>query len=93
MLTLQHYAFLNTYISQRDASFPSYEFEGPFSLLAQRIQVQQYETLSACLGREYFYEHESALIRATRGLVFLRSMSLEEFFSYSRELKDRAENG
>ena len=92
MLTLQHHSFMNTYISQKDASFPSYEYEGPFSLLAQRIQVEQYNTLATCLGRNYFYEHESALIRATRGLVFIRSMNLDEFFSYSRELMDRAES-
>lgn len=91
MLTLQHHSFMNTYISQSDASFPSYEFEGPFSLLAQKIQVEQYEQLAACLGRDFFYEHSSALVRATRGFVFIRSMSLEEFFSYSRDLKAQAE--
>jgi glucosamine-6-phosphate deaminase len=91
MLTLQHHSFMNTYISQRDASFPSHEFEGPFSLLAQKIQVEQYEQLSTCLGREFFYEHPSALVRATRGFVFIRSMSLDEFFSYSRDLKAQAE--
>ncbi len=80
MLTLQHHSFMNTYLSQRDASFPSYEFEGPFSLLAQKIQVEQYNTVSDCLGKEYFYEHESALVRATRGLVFLKVMTLDEIF-------------
>jgi glucosamine-6-phosphate deaminase len=92
MLTLQHSSFMNTYISQRDASFPSYEHNGPFSELSKRIQVQQYETLSTALGRDYFYEHPSALIRATRGFAFVRTMSLEEFYSSSRELKRRAEN-
>jgi glucosamine-6-phosphate deaminase len=92
MLTLQHYSFMNTYISQREASFPSHEHKGPFTELSQRIQVEQYEMLSTALGQEYFYEHESALIRATRGLAFVRTMGLEEFYSFSRDLKRRAEN-
>lgn len=92
MLTLQHYSFMNTYISQKEASFPSYEHKGPFSELAQKIQVQQYEMLSTALGRKYFYEHPSALIRATRGFAFIRIMGLGEFHSFSRELKRRAEN-
>jgi glucosamine-6-phosphate deaminase len=92
MLTLQHESFMNTYITQKDASFPSYEFDGPFSLLAQKIQVEQYEMLKTCLGRDYFYDHPSALIRATRGFVFVRSMGLDEFFRHSRELRKRAEN-
>ncbi len=92
MLTLQHEAFINTYISQRDASFPSYEFDGPFSQLAQKIQVEQYNMLTTCLGTEYFYEHDSALIRATRGLVFLRSMNQSEFYQHSRALRKMTEN-
>ena len=71
MMTLQHESFMHTYLSQKDASFPSYEYDGPFSLLAQKIQVQQYERYLTCLGKKFFYEHPSALIRATRGLVFL----------------------
>ncbi len=92
MLTLQNESFMNTYITQKDASFPSYEFDGPFPLLAQKIQVEQYEMLKTCLGRDYFFDHPSALIRATRGFVFLKSMMLEEFFEHSRELKKKAEN-
>ncbi|TVQ35404.1 MAG: glucosamine-6-phosphate deaminase [Spirochaetaceae bacterium] len=92
MLTLQHSSFMHTYISQKDASFPSYEHDGPFPELAQRIQVRQYDMLQTCLGREYFYEHPSAMIRATRGFVFLREMDLAEFGRHSRELKRRAEN-
>jgi hypothetical protein len=56
------------------------------------IQVEQYDRLTTVLGRDWFYEHESALIRATRGFAFMRSMSLEEFYSFSRDLRRRAEN-
>ncbi len=91
MLTLQHQSFMSTYVSQKSASFPSYEYEGPFSLLAQRIQVSQYEQLATLLGREYFYEHDRPLVRATRGIVYLKSMTLDEFFTHSRTLRSQAE--
>ena len=92
MFALQHNAFRNSFISQKDASFPSYEYNGPFSELTQKIQVEQYQALKTCLGRSYFYEHESALIRATRGFVFIKQMKLEEFYQHSRELRKRTEN-
>lgn len=89
--TMQN-AFLNSFISQRDASFPSYEHDGPFSELAQKIQVEQYQTLKTCLGREWFYEHESPLIRAARGFVFLKEMDMDEFSKSSRALKQATED-
>lgn len=92
MFSIMHSAFMNTFISQSEASFPSYEHDGPFSELAQRIQVDQYQKIKTCLGREWFHEHPSALIRATRGLVFLKEMDLAEFYARSRELKQAAEN-
>jgi glucosamine-6-phosphate deaminase len=91
MFALQHSAFMNTFISQKDASFPSHEHDGPFSELAQKIQVDQYQTIKKCLGREFFDEHPSALIRATRGFVFLKRMNLEELYRHSRELKQSTE--
>lgn len=93
MFAIMHNAFMNTFISQKDASFPSYEHEGPFSELAQRIQVEQYQKVKICLGRQWFHEHPSPLIRATRGLVFLKDLSLEEFYARSRQLQAYAERG
>jgi glucosamine-6-phosphate deaminase len=92
MFAVMHNAFMNTFLSQKDASFPSYEHAGPFSELAQKIQVDQYQVLKICLGREWFHENPSALIRATRGLVFLREMDLAEFYRSSRKLKQLLEN-
>ena len=92
MFSVMDAAFSNTFISQTEASFPSYEYDGPFSELAQRIQVEQYQMLKTCLGRSWFNDHSSPLIRATRGFVFLREMSLSDFFEASRELKRSAEN-
>ena len=38
----------------------------------RKSRSQQYQMLKTCLGREWFAEHPSPLIRAARGLVFLR---------------------
>jgi glucosamine-6-phosphate deaminase len=92
MFAVMQNAFMNTFISQKDASFPSYEHDGPFSELAQKIQVDQYQKLKICLGREWFYDHPSALIRATRGLVFLKELDLTEFYQSSRKLKHLLED-
>jgi glucosamine-6-phosphate deaminase len=85
-------AFKNAFVSQKDASFPSYEYDGPFSSLVQRIQVDQYHTLKCCMGRQFFYEHPRPLIRATRGFVFLKKMNLQEFYATARELKRTTES-
>ena len=92
MFSLQDSSFKNAFLTQKDASFPSYEYDGPFSELAQKIQVEQYNMLKTCLGRSFFYEHPSALMRATRGMVFIKEMSLEDFYTHSRELKRKTEN-
>jgi glucosamine-6-phosphate deaminase len=91
MFSIMQNAFLNTFVSQREASFPSYELDGPFCVLAQQIQVEQYQMLKTCLGRRWFAEHPSALIRATRGLVFLREMDLVSFSLSARKLREAAE--
>ncbi|HUI29520.1 MAG TPA: hypothetical protein VLX91_04825, partial [Candidatus Acidoferrales bacterium] len=75
MFAVMNNSFMNAFASQRDASFPSYELDGPFSDLAQKIQVEQYQKLKVCLGRQFFNEHPSPLLRATRGFVFVRSMT------------------
>jgi glucosamine-6-phosphate deaminase len=91
MFSVMESAFMNTFVSQREASFPSYEHDGPFCELAQQIQVQQYQILKTCLGREWFTEHPSPLIRCARGFVFLREMNLDEFRASARDLRQAAE--
>jgi glucosamine-6-phosphate deaminase len=91
MFSLQQSAFMNTFISQKDASFPSHEHDGPFHELAQKIQVEQYRMVKTCLGAEYFDAHPSALIRATRGFVFLKRMSLDGLFERSGALRKATE--
>ena len=92
MFAIMQSAFLNTFISQKDASFPSYEHDGPFSELAQKIQVEQYQQIKTCLGREHFYGTDNPLILATHGLVYLKEMTLDEFYEKSRQLRQALES-
>lgn len=84
--------FLNSYGSQRNASFPSWEYDGPFSRLAQRIQVEQYQTIRLCLGKDYFIKNSHPRVQAAYGMVFLKELSLEEFYAHSSELRKLTEN-
>jgi glucosamine-6-phosphate deaminase len=86
-LSLLHTAFMNCFGSQRAASFPSYEHDGPFSELAQRIQVEQYAMIKTCLGKEFFQSHAHPRLRAARGMIFLKDMSLPQFYEKVRALK------
>jgi glucosamine-6-phosphate deaminase len=89
--TLNH-MFLECFESQRYAEFPAYEIQGPFCAMSQKVQVEQYAMIECALGYEWFHNHASPLIRATRGLVFLKEMSLTELLEESRALRKSAEN-
>jgi glucosamine-6-phosphate deaminase len=84
--------FLSSFESQRDAEFPAYEIQGPFCKMSQKVQVEQYGTIETCLGYEWFHKHPSPLIRATRGLIFLKEMSVQELLNASRALRRQAQN-
>ncbi len=85
-------AFNNCFGSQREASFPSPELDGPFSRLSQRIMVEQYQWIKQALGREVFNESEHPRLRATHGMLFLKTMTVEEFYNNAYELKKSTEN-
>ncbi len=85
-------AFMNCFGSQRSASFPSYEFDGPFSKLAQRIMVDQYQQVKTCLGHDYFLQNEHPRLRAAHGFNFLKKMTIQEFYQHSMELRKSTEN-
>ena len=87
-----HDSFINSFVSQANASFPSYEFDGLFSGLAQKIQVEQYNQMATVLGEDFFYQNPDSRIRSTRGLVYLKEMNLDEFYEWSRELRKTTEN-
>lgn len=84
-------AFTHSYLSQVDASFPSYQHDGKFSELTKKIWVDQLKTTQLLLGKNYFYQHESPRVRTTHGLLFFKEMSIEEFLGHARELEKSME--
>ena len=86
MVTLRD-TFMTCYLSQQDASFPSYELDGPFCDLTQKVWVEQHELMELVLGRNFWYEHEHTQLRATHGLVFLKEMSVDQFLDEARRLE------
>ncbi|MCX7717837.1 MAG: hypothetical protein N2111_05460 [Candidatus Sumerlaeaceae bacterium] len=80
------------FTTQRTASFPSYELDGPFSWLARKIQVKQFDQVRTMVGNDFFLNHEDHGMRAACAIVYLRDMSLEEFYSKSEELRHIAED-
>ena len=81
------HAFKHCYLSQVDASFPSYKLDGKFSVLAQSIWVEQLRNVQLLLGKPFFFEHSNPILRATHGLMFLRDMTVEEFLTNARDLE------
>jgi glucosamine-6-phosphate deaminase len=90
MATLEQ-SFRNCYVSQVNASFPSPELDGPFSLLTVRNWVDQMKSIQFLLGKDFFYEHPHPKIRATHGFVFLKEMNVEEFLGHARRLEETTE--
>lgn len=79
--------FIKSFSSQKGASFPSWEYDGPFNRLVQKIQVEQYDVLRECLGKDYFLKHSHPRMRAAKGILFLRELTLDEFYKHTRDLK------
>ncbi len=72
--------FNTCFLSQRSASFPSPEYDGTFSQLAQKVWVAQHGDLITLLGREFFYESPDPLLRRSYGAIYIKDMSAGEFF-------------
>jgi glucosamine-6-phosphate deaminase len=84
-------SFANCYLSQVNASFPSYSHNGKFSTVAKRIWVNQLNDIQLLLGKNYFYQHDRAKVRSSHGLIFFRDMNVEEFLDTARELEKSIE--
>ena len=79
--------FANSFGSQRDASFPSYELDGPFSRLAQKIQAEQFQMIKTCLGQDYFNENDHPRLRACHGFCFIKKMTVSDFIEQTMALR------
>lgn len=79
-------AFKDSYLTQVKAEFPNPDFDGPFSELAESIWVKQYKDIQLILGKNFFYESNHPLIRATHGLIFLKEMTANGFVALAEEM-------
>jgi glucosamine-6-phosphate deaminase len=77
-----HNMFTSCFLSQKSASFPSFELDGTFSELAQKIWVEQFNHLTDLLGNEYFYDSPNPMMRRSYGAIYLKDMSYKEFSEY-----------
>ncbi len=83
--------FMNCYLSQKDASFPSYELDGPFCDLTQKIWVEQHKQMELVLGKDFWYQNKHPRLRATHGLVFLKELTVKQFLNEARRLEKSME--
>ncbi|GAB3645780.1 hypothetical protein GCM10028791_04530 [Echinicola sediminis] len=90
-LSVMEDSFANCYLSQVNASFPSYAHNGKFSTIAKRTWVDQLNDVQLLLGKDYFYQHDMAKVRASHGLIFFKDMNVEEFIAHARELEKSIE--
>lgn len=79
-------SFTDCYLSQVDASFPSYQLDGKFSDLTQRIWMEQHKQIQFLLGKNFFYENDHPLLRATHALVYMRELSADNFLKEAMSL-------
>ncbi len=84
-------SFTNCYLSQVDASFPSYQHDGKFSELTKNTWVDQLKTIQLLLGKNWFYQSQSPRIRSTHGMLYFKEMTVSEFLDSARELEKSME--
>jgi glucosamine-6-phosphate deaminase len=80
-------SFAECYVTQVNASFPSYQLDGKFSELTQRVWYDQHKQIQLLLGKDFFYQNESPLLRATHGMVFHRDLNVEQFLEEAFKLE------
>ena len=90
-MSILNSTFMNCYLSQKDASFPSYEYDGPFCELSQKIWVEQHRDLQLILGRDYWYRNKNPHLRAVHGAVYLKEMNVKDFLNFARRIEDAIE--
>jgi glucosamine-6-phosphate deaminase len=85
-LERMHALFISCYQTQRTAEFPSYQLDGPFSMIVDKQLRGQLAVVRTCLG------DTNPLPPDTRGLLFIKVLSVNELKNYSRSLRQSVEN-
>ena len=84
-------SFSECYITQINASFPSYKHDGKFSEVAQSIWLEQHKQIQLLLGKNFFYQNNSPLLRATHGFLYLHELNVEQFLEEAFSLEKSME--
>jgi glucosamine-6-phosphate deaminase len=84
-------SFSECYVTQVNASFPSYQLDGKFSDLTQRVWVEQHHQIQFLLGKNFFYQNESPLLRATHGMVYMHELNVTDFLEEAFSLEKTME--
>jgi len=90
-LQLMHDTFMSCFTTQKDASFPSPFYDGPFSEWSRHLQVCQANDLRVLLGEEYFKNHPDERVRECHGFIYIKAMFAEHFLKEVEELKSKFE--
>lgn len=84
-------SFSECYVTQVNASFPSYQHDGKFSELTQRIWYDQHKQIQLLLGKNFFFQNKSPLLRATHGFVYIRELNVDQFLEEAFSLEKSME--
>jgi len=90
-LVLMHNTFMSCFTTQKEASFPSPHYDGPFSAWAKHLQLEQKKELHDLLGKDYFAKHADPRVRNCSGFVFLKAMHAQTFLEECEGLKSKFE--
>ena len=90
-LDLMDDTFMNCFTTQKDASFPSPLYDGPFSAWSRHLQQQQYLDMQTLLGEEYLQSHPDRRVQEAAGFVFVQAMSVDRFLKEVDGLKSTIE--
>jgi len=84
-------SFSECYVTQVNASFPSYQHDGKFSELTQRVWMEQHKQIQLLLGKKFFFQNKSPLLRATHGFIYMRELNVEQFLEEAFKLEKSTE--
>ena len=84
-------SFSECYVTQVNASFPSYQHDGKFSELTQRVWMEQHKQIQLLLGKNFFFQNKSPLLRATHGFVYMRELNVAQFLEEAFKLEKSTE--
>lgn len=81
-------AFMHCFSTQKNASFPSAAYDGPFSDMVVQLQANQKQDLELLLGKSYFENHPTKSIADAAGFVLIKQMPVEAFIENAAHLEN-----